>query len=124
MSYITHWFISHGHRSTERDVRRPRRPYPARDSRPPRDRRTLGHRARRAVRDEPAGGLEAFERARTGGPDRARARRPVAALPARGEAAQGRRRLGRALSHDLGTAFQPPRHLPAATQSEGETTWP
>ena len=33
-------------------------------------------------------------------------------------------RVGRGLPRDLGEALRPPRDLPAATQNEGESTWP
>src|SRR2546425_577076 len=67
----------------------------------------LRHRTGRAVRDEPAGGLEASEGARAGGTDRAEPGAAVAARPAGGGAARGGRRVDRGVPAFLGGELRP-----------------
>ena len=95
--------------------------------------RDLGVGTGRALRHEPSGRLQASEGAGARGPDRARPRGAVAALPDRAAGAQGRRRLARALSPALGTSASiastiicascRPRRVRQAKQRE-EEAWP
>ena len=108
----------------QRHLRRPRRSRPAAPSWRGWRRGLLGHRARRAVRDEHAGRLQAPPGAGAGRPRRARPGGAVAALPARRGASQGGGRLGRTLSPRLGRAPQSTRRLPGQQPQAGPRAAP
>src|SRR5690349_4513635 len=110
-------------RPAQRDVRGPRRPDAAGDPGAALPGRGAGDRARRTVRDEPAGNLQASEGAGTRGADRARARGAVAAVPAAAAAAEGCGRLARRLPAVLGAEPGSPGRLSEGAAGEGEATW-
>src|SRR5690606_3212973 len=91
-------------------VRRPRRSDPPRHPRAPREGRSHRRRARPAVRDEPAGHLEAPQGARAGRAHHAGARRAAPPLPARSQAARRGERLARGLPRALGGELRASRH--------------
>src|SRR6476469_6574943 len=105
--------MSDATRQPEPDLRGPRRPDQARHRGPPGARRGHRDRARPAVPDELAWGIQATQgaparRARRPGPGR-----PVAALPARTGAAPRRHGLAGAIPPDLGGTSRPARRLPS-----------
>src|SRR5208337_4168120 len=79
--------------------------------------RSLGHTARRAVRDEYARHFETSEGARASASDWPRTRSPMAALPPGSSAAQGRRRVDRPLPPVLGAELRSPGRLSARIES-------
>src|SRR5262245_2100627 len=97
---FTLW-LTNASRSIEHHLRGAGRPDAARHPCPPRLGPVRRDRTGRAVRDEPAGGLEAPARARARRTDCPRPRGAVAPLPARAGAAQARGRLGRAVSRHV-----------------------
>src|SRR6516162_4450532 len=110
----------HGrHEPLERYFPRAGRPDPARDPREARRRRSFGQRARRALRDEPAGDLQAPEDARTSRADLARPRRAAPTVQDRDQAPRGRLGLARALPRNLGREFRAARR-PAGAAADTE----
>src|SRR5437588_386859 len=123
--YITKGLNGDGDRPTGPNVRGPRGSHAAGHPREARVRRGLRHRAGRAVRDDHACGLEAPEGARASRADRAEPGAPVAARPARGEPAEGDRRVDRAVPSVLGRELRPTGRVPgrAPGSRKGEGRW-
>src|SRR4249920_2783370 len=95
---------------------------PTRDPGAPRVRRSLGQRARRAVRDEPARHLEAPEDARACRTDLARPRRAAPTMPNRDQGSRGCLGLARALPRDLGREFRAARRSTRRLADNEEST--
>src|SRR5690606_2535285 len=87
-------------------------------------RRGLGDGARRAVRHEPAGDLEAPQGAGARGPDRARAKGAVAPLPARSGAAEGGDGLAALLPELLERQPRRARDVPRRERAAGDAARP
>src|SRR6266540_2311801 len=123
--YIRGGVNAEDHRTAGPHLRGPRGSHAAGDPRAAGGGGGFRHRAGGAVRDEPAGGLEAPEGAGAGGAHRTRPGAAVAARPARGGATQGGRRGDRAVPPLLGGELRPAGGVPGGAPGErkGEGRW-